>query len=259
VTTADGPAPLRARRSSATASEIADGIFVVEHAFTNCYLIIDGAAVTLVDACFPATWDAIERCLAAIGLDTTAVAALVLTHGHFDHVGSAHAAQTRHGIPVWVHEDDHWLAAHPYRYRPQRNRLLYPLAHPGSVPVLGRMVAAGALRVKGVDAAITYRSGTLAVPGSPVAIPTPGHTPGHCSLHLPDRDVLISGDALVTLDPYTGRRGPRIVAPAATADVQENRRSLRRLAELDAILLLPGHGTPWRDGTRAAVAEALRS
>ena len=58
----------------------------------------------------------------------------------------------------------------------------------------------------------------MPVPGRPVVVPSPGHTHGHCALHLPDRDVLISGDALVTLDPYTGRRGPRIIAGAATAD-----------------------------------------
>jgi glyoxylase-like metal-dependent hydrolase (beta-lactamase superfamily II) len=75
-----------------------------------------------------------------------------------------------------------------------------------------------------------YReSGTLPVPGAPRVVFTPGHTLGHCSLHLPDRDCVIAGDAIVTLDPYTARTGPRIVARAATADseraVEEARRA----------------------------------
>jgi len=48
--------------------------------------------------------------------------------------------------------------------------------------------------------------------GVPVAIHTPGHTKGHTSFLLPERDVLVAGDALVTNDLYTGRLGPRMIA-----------------------------------------------
>ncbi|MGT2425014.1 hypothetical protein [Amnibacterium kyonggiense] len=81
----------------------------------------------------------------------------------------------------------------------------------------------------------------------------PGHTFGHCALHLADRDVLLTGDALVTLDPYTGRRGPRIVAGAATADSVANLRSLGVLETTFARIVLPGHGDQWRQGIRTAV------
>ena len=70
---------------------------------------------------------------------------------------------------------------------------------------------------QGVREVRTYAGGTLPVPGSPRVVATPGHTLGHCSLHLPDRDAIIAGDAVVTLDPYTGARGPRLVARAAVA------------------------------------------
>lgn len=238
---------------------VADDVYVVEHAYTNCYVIVDGDAVTLVDACYPATWNAVRDGLASIGRGVPDVAALLLTHGHFDHVGFARSVQQRFGIPVWIHEDDRWLAAHPYRYRPQRNRLLYPLLHPRSLPVLTRMVAAGALGVEGVDATTTFRAGQLDLPGSPIAVPTPGHTHGHSAFFLPGRAVLLSGDALVTLDPYTGREGPRMVAPAATANLDLNRQSLNRLATIDAKIVLPGHGRPWRHGSASAAQLAHRA
>lgn len=238
---------------------VADDVYLVEHADTNCYVINDGDSVTLVDACYPSTWGAVRDGLASLGRSVSDVAALLLTHGHFDHVGFARELQSRFGVPVWIHEDDRWLAAHPYRYRPQRNRLLYPLLHPGSLPVLGRMLKAGALRVRGVEATATFKAGRLDLPGSPIVIPSPGHTDGHCSFLLPDRDVLLSGDALVTLDPYTGRTGPRMVAPAATADVDLNRRSLTALAAIDARIVLPGHGLPWLKGTASAVRLAHRA
>jgi glyoxylase-like metal-dependent hydrolase (beta-lactamase superfamily II) len=85
---------------------------------------------------------------------------------------------------------------------------------------------------------------------------TPGHTLGHCALHYPDRDALIAGDAIVMLDPYTARRGPRLVARAATADVERNMRSLDALVETGARIVLTGHGEPWTGGIEGAAAQA---
>jgi glyoxylase-like metal-dependent hydrolase (beta-lactamase superfamily II) len=88
---------------------------------------------------------------------------------------------------------------------------------------------------------------------------TPGHTDGECVLHLPGRRALITGDALVTLDPYNGRRGPRIIAPSATHDTDQARASLAPLAELDVQHVLPGHGEMWSGGVAEAVAQARRT
>ena len=239
---------------------VAPGVHRLEHAHVNLYLIDDGTAgVTLVDAAFPDTWMPLRLALEAIGRHPRDVRALVLTHAHFDHVGVAARLRAEWGVPVWVHEDDRRLAAHPYRYRHERSRLLYPLTHPRAVPVLGAMARAGALRVKGVPFAETVpESGTLDVPGRPRVVRSPGHTDGHIGLHLPERDALLTGDALVTLDPYTGLTGPQIVAGAATADSATALRSLDALAATDARIVLPGHGDPLRTGIRAA-AEAARA
>jgi hypothetical protein len=55
---------------------------------------------------------------------------------------------------------------------------------------------------------------------------------------------------------YTGRRGPRLVARAATADVERNLQSLEAIANTSATHVLTGHGTPWHDGADAMVAQA---
>jgi hypothetical protein len=60
------------------------------------------------------------------------------------------------------------------------------------------------------------------------------------------------------LDPYTGRRGPRLVARAATADTDRNLRSLDALAATGARTVLTGHGDPWREGIDLAVEQARR-
>jgi len=115
----------------------------------------------------------------------------------------------------------------------------------------------GALWVKGVTDVSAFDSGEeLDVPGRPRVIFTPGHTHGHCALHLPHRGVLIAGDAFVTLDPYTGATGPQIVAGAATANSAQALASLDALVELGATTTLTGHGDPWRQDVRLAVERA---
>lgn len=237
--------------------EVADGVHRITHANVNCYLVEDDDGVTLVDAGLPSMWPMLLAALEERGRRPDEVRALVLTHAHFDHVGFARRAQREWDLPVHGHPADARLAAHPYRYRSERNRFLYPFSHPRSLPLLGRMAAAGALAVRGVHGLRTLETGIpLAVPGRPVAVHTPGHTDGHCVLDLPERDAVLSGDALVTLDPYTGRRGPQIVAAAATQDTAVALSSLDAVADTGARTVLPGHGERWTQGAEAAARHA---
>ncbi|WP_308203017.1 MBL fold metallo-hydrolase [Curtobacterium flaccumfaciens] len=162
------------------------------------------------------------------------------------------------GTPVFVHPGDRHLAAHPYSYRPQTNRFGFVALHPGGLRPLGRMLLAGAVTVDGI-ADTEPMENRADVPGNPWIIETPGHTDGHVALHFADRDAVIAGDALVTFDPYTGGIGPRIVAPAATSDVDTAVASLDRLADTEAKHVLPGHGPGWSLGVRRAVAQARRA
>ncbi|RUR00791.1 MBL fold metallo-hydrolase [Labedella endophytica] len=235
--------------------DVAPGIHRLCIAHTNVYLVEHEGRVLVVDAGLPSFWKPLLRALDELGHGPEQVDAVVLTHAHFDHVGVARRARTAWRVPVWVHADDAHLAAHPYSYRPERARLLYPLAHPGGLKPLADMAVAGALVVRGVSDTSVLTPSTL-ITGEPIVIPTPGHTAGHIALHFPERDALIVGDAIVTLDPYTGGTGPQIVARAATADSPEALRSLEALAATNATTVLTGHGDPWRKGIRSAVAAA---
>ncbi|WP_028048282.1 MBL fold metallo-hydrolase [Cellulomonas sp. URHD0024] len=240
-------------------SEVADRVYRLGHAFVNCYLVEDDGRVLIVDAGLPAIWPLLAGALRERALRPQDVAALVLTHAHFDHTGVAARVQAHLGVPVWAHPHDFVLAEHPYRYAHENPRAIYPIRHPRALRILGSMAAAGALRVPGVRGLQALpQGGPVDVPGRPVVVPTPGHTAGHCALHLPDRDVVLSGDALVTLDPYTGVPGPQIVAGAATADSALALASLEPLAATGATTVLPGHGEPWTDGVASAVEQARR-
>ena len=236
---------------------VAEGVHLISRAHVNFYLVEDDDGVTVVDSGLPGMWGALLDALRSLGRRIDDVQAVVLTHAHFDHLGLARRLRTEHQVPVWVHPEDAFIARHPYRYRHERSRLVFSLTHPSGLPVLAGMARAGALHVRGLED-LTYLpgEGPLPVPGRPEVVFSPGHTSGHCALFLRGRGVLFSGDALVTLDPYTGRTGPRIVAGAATADSAENLESLTQLARTGASLVLPGHGEPWTRGIEEAVAIA---
>jgi glyoxylase-like metal-dependent hydrolase (beta-lactamase superfamily II) len=76
---------------------------------------------------------------------------------------------------------------------------------------------------------------------------TPGHANGHVALWRESDRVLIAGDVLNTMNPFTMKRGLREPLETFTPDVAENRRSIRRLAALEPALLLVGHGPPLHD------------
>jgi glyoxylase-like metal-dependent hydrolase (beta-lactamase superfamily II) len=212
---------------------VVDRIHQVTDAFTNWFIVEDGpgGALTIVDTGFPRSWSSLHDALRQLKRDRADIESIVLTHGHFDHMGFAKRAQEELGVPLYAHEKEVDVVKHPWDYDHEQPRIKYAVRYPRFVGVFTAMGAQGALFVKGTDNVTTYGSGgRLDVPGRPEIIYTPGHTYGHCSLHFRDRGAVIAGDAMVTFDPYTGRRGPQIVAGAATADSRHSspcRRSRR--------------------------------
>ncbi|RLY94395.1 MBL fold metallo-hydrolase [Kocuria tytonicola] len=237
--------------------DVAPGIHMVQSHHVNCYLLEDEDGLTLVDAGLPRVWNELGWAVRELGRTPADLKALVLTHAHFDHVGVAAKLVARLGIPVHAHQRERHLAAHPYSYAHESPAALYPLRHPRAVPVLASMLAGGAAGVRGVAVTHDLAVGeTVPVPGRPRVVLTAGHTYGHCALHVPAADAVLSGDALVTLDPYTGLTGPRVVAGAATADAATALESLGAIAATGARTVLPGHGDPWRLGATRAAEQA---
>jgi glyoxylase-like metal-dependent hydrolase (beta-lactamase superfamily II) len=237
-------------------ANVADGIHRIEDAYTNWYLVEDDGGMTVVDTGVPTSWRSFHDALRRLGRSPDDVAAVVLTHGHFDHLGFAEKARHELGVPVYVHDNDVPLTRHPWRYDHERPRSAYFATQLRALPIVASLVRNRAWLAPPVKEVVRYDNGTLPVPGAPRVVFCPGHTLGHCALHLADRDVLIAGDAIVTLDPYTARRGPCLVARAATVDSERNRRSLDALAATGAGTVLVGHGDPWTDGVEDAVARA---
>jgi glyoxylase-like metal-dependent hydrolase (beta-lactamase superfamily II) len=239
--------------------DVVPGIHRIEDSYTNWYLLEEDGRLTVVDAGVPTSWESLQDALKRLGRPQSAIEAIVLTHAHFDHVGFAEKARTELGVPVYVHENDVPLTGHPWRYDHERRRSVYFATQVKALPIVASLLRNRAFWPSPIQEVVRYTEGVLPVPGSPRVVFTPGHTLGHCALHLPDRDTVIAGDAIVTLDPYTARRGPRLVARAATVDSERNTASLDAIAATRARTVLVGHGDPWTGGVEEAVALARRN
>ncbi|HXI80491.1 MAG TPA: MBL fold metallo-hydrolase, partial [Verrucomicrobiae bacterium] len=90
--------------------KIADGIHRLGGGLINSYLLEEAGEVTVIDAALPGYWSDLPAELALMGRSLDDVRAVVLTHGHSDHIGFAERARRERGLPVSVHELDAALA-----------------------------------------------------------------------------------------------------------------------------------------------------
>lgn len=235
---------------------LGDGVVRLGTRFVNWYLVEESGGVTVVDAGLPRYRPQLDEGLRLLGRTPADVRAVVLTHGHGDHIGSAEAIRTELGVPVLVHGEDRELATTLKQGKREASWVPY-LRYRQAWRLLAAFFAGGWPRK--VAEVQTYRDGDeLGVPGRPRVVHTPGHTNGHCALLFEQRGVLAVGDLLCSVNPLTGRRGPQPMSRALNLSTSTVLDSLARIEHLDVPLLLFGHGEPWREGAAAAVVSARR-
>ncbi|USB34839.1 MBL fold metallo-hydrolase [Paenibacillus sp. YPG26] len=169
---------------------------------------------------------------------------IILTHGHFDHVGGVMTLSDRFEAPVY---------AHPLELPFLTGQQDYPLADPA---VGGGLMAeiSPLYPHKAID--LKNRVHPLPSDGSVPNLPdwrwihTPGHSPGHISLYREADGALIAGDAFITVRQESAlaviSQKMEINGPPAyfTPDWEQAKQSVQKLAALRPQLAVTGHGQP---------------
>lgn len=211
--------------------------------FANIYAVGDARAWALVDAGVDGQAPVIRRAVERHFGEGARPEAIILTHGHPDHVGSAEALAEGWDVPLY---------AHPLELPYLTGRSAYPPPDPtvgGPLAFIGRF-ATRPMTDLGTRLQPLPDDGR--VPGMPgwQWIHTPGHAPGHVSLWRAADGVLLAGDAVATMDLSAWSSllaKPRVLSrpPAAfTPDWHAARQSVQRLAELHPRIVVAGHGRP---------------
>lgn len=223
--------------------ELADGVYAFPQTFEReggTAEILPSAVATpkgvvLIDVGFPGQTDTIESHLADAGYGWEDVSAVLVTHHDGDHAGGLSEVVNRTDAVVYAHEEcapfvdgreDTIKSPEGERYPP--------------VPVDVELVDGVSFRT---------RAGPMDV------VFTPGHTPGHVSLHFPEAGLVLAADAVVAQD-------RELVGPNEefTLEMDEALDSLERLAErkFDRVLCFHGGLVEAGDGQLGEVVEGLR-
>jgi glyoxylase-like metal-dependent hydrolase (beta-lactamase superfamily II) len=233
--------------------QVADGTYLVRGSNTNWVILAEGDEVTLIDTGYPGDRRRLLDSLAAVGASPEAVTAVLITHAHNDHLGSAEYLRAGYGTPVLLHEAEVPHARREFLHQVSIGRVLRNGWRPGVLPWAAHVVRAGGTAHNPVADPLPFpRTGALDLPGRPVPVHTPGHTRGHCAYHLPHAGAVITGDALVTGHPTSRVRGPQLLPVMFDHERARAVDSLDVLAGLDGDLLLPGHGPVHRGPVRTA-------
>lgn len=213
------------------------------------------AIVNLVLFCYPKSehWVLIDTGFVGMGRrielaaadrfgENVPPAAIILTHGHFDHIGSVCHLADKWDVPIYASSEEL-----PYL----DGSLSYPPADPtvggGLMAALSPLFPRGPIDVSPWLRALPDNGAVPEMPGWRW-LATPGHSPGHISLWREKDRTLIAGDAFITTRQESvyavAKQKPEIHGPPMyyTPDWDRARDSIRRLADLDPQLVIAGHG-----------------
>ena len=218
-----------ARSSMGHEKEIAEGIYIIggpsiTHAEDAASFIVDcGQELVMIDSGAGGTSHLLVDNIESLGLNPQSLSTLILTHCHIDHIGSAPYFSDRYGCTLIIHDLDADAVERgdPVATAANLYGTTFPPTH--------------------IDARLTGDQGTLSFGTDHIHwLHTPGHTPGSLSLYCNrgNKRILFGQDI----------HGPFLSSFGSNID--EWRRSMTKLLELNADILCEGHFGIYRSKER---------
>jgi glyoxylase-like metal-dependent hydrolase (beta-lactamase superfamily II) len=224
--------------------EVAPGIWGMKIIFVNIYMIAQDDHWILVDAGLGGFAGKIIKMAADLFGENKPPAAIILTHGHFDHRGAIDGLLKKWDVPVYAH-----ALEQPFL----RGRASYPPPDPN---VGGGLMSLLSVFYPKRPINLGNRLQTLPKDGTVPFLPdwqyvfTPGHSPGHISLFRTKDKVLIAGDAFVTTKQESAvstLASLKILSGPPkyfTPDWLSAKDSVIKLRDLQPAIAATGHGKP---------------
>lgn len=227
---------------------VAPGVWGRKDVFVNFYMIQDqgSRAWALVDAGLKWSAPKIRHMAAELFGQNSRPTAIILTHGHFDHVGALSKLIEEWNVPVYAHTMEVPYLAGQSAYPPPD-----PTVGGGMMAAMSWMYPRGPINIKDF---LRKLPDDNTIPGLKdwKYIHTPGHSPGHISLFRESDRVLIAGDAFVTTKAesamYALSGMKHLSGPPRyyTCNWASAELSVIKLAALDPEVAATGHGVTMR-------------
>lgn len=197
------------------------------------YVIEDPDGVTLVDATIAGQAGRILAQVKALGYEPQRIKRLLLTHAHPDHVGSIPELKAATGAQLITHTLERPVV---------EGKMAIPRLQPKTPGAITFRPPETWLKPTPVDRELEGGE-TLDIMGGLQAIFTPGHAPGHLSFWQPQKRFLICGDVIFNMF------GLGLPLAFLTVDMDEDKRSIRKVVDLQPAIICFGHGDPVTENT----------
>ncbi|WP_234462594.1 MBL fold metallo-hydrolase [Adhaeribacter terrigena] len=229
---------------------VADGVTGMKIVFVNVYFVRGssgpGGNWVLIDAGLYGSANRIKKVAEAHFGKDARPSAILLTHGHFDHVGALKELALEWNVPIYANHLEIPYLTGLSSYPPPD-----PSVGGGAMAYMSFMYPKKPINVGGMVQPLPADG---SVPGLPEWrwFHTPGHSPGHVSFFRERDRTMIVGDAVVTRKPESALAvltdAPEVCGPPAyfTPDWPAAKKSVEEITALRPEVIATGHGVPMR-------------